>query len=216
MALAAWSLRNRIAATATLLVAGVLCIDAVWLVLAKRAELRRDIEQRARSYAVLTAPPICEGYDTYHASGLYKFRELMREYLKLEADVERIQIATVNGEILFDSAELEKAGPRRDDPATKAMLVEGRDRLEAVKRLELTQLPARDSHGAAALEIVAPYKEDWGRHKLSVLYLVHYRNLLPAVRRLVYATGVLMLLSILASALAARALASRITRPLEG
>ena len=31
---------------------------------------------------------------------------------------------------------------------------------------------------------MAPYLEDWGRHRLSVCYLVTYRNLRPSIDRL--------------------------------
>ena len=46
-----------------------------------------------------------------------------------------------------------------------------------------------------ALEIIAPYLEDWGRHKMSVAYEVSFKNLSPSIRRLVYATGGLTLFS---------------------
>ena len=224
MALRLNSLKTRMALTTTVVIVVILMGNAVYLILNKRAELRRDIDDRARIYALLTRQPICEGYTTYYASGFYKFREIMRglqevqmedgSYLKLEPDLERILIVSVKGEILFDSAELEDTGPRREGSA-RPRLIREPERLEAVKRLEPTRLPSRDASGAPAFEIVAPYVEDWGRHKLSVLYLVSYRNLRPNIGTLLYATGGLTLLSILVSMVAAGALASRITRPLE-
>jgi signal transduction histidine kinase/DNA-binding response OmpR family regulator len=215
------------ALTTTVVIVVILVANAVYLILAKQAELRRDIEARARIFALLTRQPICEGYETYFASGFYKFRELMKDYLKLEPDVERILIVNVKGEILFDSSELEDNAPRRQEPPQRWISPKAEREshgeedkgpdplLDAVKSLEATPLPAVDSTGAPALEIVAPYIEDWGRHKLSVLYRVHYRNLQPNIKRLIYTTGGLTLLSILVSVVAAVALASRITRPLE-
>jgi signal transduction histidine kinase len=62
---------------------------------------------------------------------------------------------------------------------------------------------------------VAPYREDWGRHNLSVVYRVNYKNLEPGIARLVWVTVVLTLASIVLSVLVAVWLATRITKPLE-
>jgi hypothetical protein len=214
MAIRLNGLKARFALATTMVVAAALVANAAYLVLAKRSELRRDIEQRGNTFALVTRQPICEGYETYYASGFYKFRELMKEYLKLEPDVEKIQIADINGRILFDSAELDDTAPRREG-SVKPRFVTGDHRLDAVKMLDPTRLPAVDSTGAPALEIVAPYIEDWGRHKLSVLYLVHYRSLRPSAWGYAYTTGGVTLLLILGSALAVSALASRIVSSLE-
>ena len=72
-----------------------------------------------------------------------------------------------------------------------------------------------DAEGGEALEIIAPYLEDWGRHRMSVAYHISYRNLRPQLVRQVYATGGLTLLSILVSLAVGVALATRITRPVE-
>jgi signal transduction histidine kinase/CheY-like chemotaxis protein len=211
MALRLNSLKTRTAVTISAVIVVLLVANAVYLIVTKQRELRLEIEENALLFARLSRAPICAGYDTYHNSGIYKFRELMRDYLHLNSDVTRIQIAHVNGRILFDSSRL-------DEPDLGAGLAESiRDpeRLDAVKRLEPAVLRGRGPHGEELLEIVAPYLEEWGRHSLSVIYHVSYRNLAPNIRRLVYATGGLTLLSIVAAVIVAVALTSRITRPIE-
>ncbi len=183
------------------------------MILTKRGELRKDIENRALLFASLASKPLCVGYELYYSSGFYKFQELLSHYQELEADVERVLIVNVNGKILFDSADL--AEGRERSPVTGERFVEGADRIEAIKGLDPKLLKGYDTGGQETLEVVAPYIEDWGRHRLSVIYHVSYQKLGPNIRRLVYATGGLTLLSILASVLVAVALASRITRPLE-
>jgi len=128
--------------------------------------------------------------------------------------VQRIQIINVNGKILFDSVELEATETHREI-AVPERWIDDPERLEAIKRLELTRIPSVDSSGREVLEIIAPYIEDWGRHRLSVAYFVSYEQLEPKIARLIYTTAGLTLLSMLASVLIAVALASRITRPLE-
>ena len=214
MALRLNSLKTRTALAMSSLIVVILVVNAVYLVLTKRSELRQDIQDRGMLFAALTRQPVCVGFETYYASGFYKFRELMRDYLRLEEDVERILIISVNGKVLFDSAELDTARTQKRPAGPERWITEP-DRLEAIKRLEPTQIPGVNASGEETLEIIAPYIEDWGRHRLSVAYHVSYKNLNPKIARLVHATLGLTLASILASMLVALTLASRITRPLE-
>jgi signal transduction histidine kinase len=208
------SLKTRTALAIASVVVVILVANAVYLIVAKRSEIRRDVQARAVTFAQLTKAPLCTGYETFYASGYYKFRELVLSTMSLNEDVERILIVNVNGQVLFDSEELDEA---RTPPARPAAdrLVHEPERLEAVKRLEWTLLEAHPISGQGGFEVVAPHVEDWGRHKLSVLYQVSYRNLRPGIARLIYATAGLTLLSILVSSFVAATLARRITRPLE-
>lgn len=208
------SLKTRTAFAISSVIVITLVLNAFYLTVTKRAELRRDIEEKARTFAQLTKAPVCTGYETFYASGFYKFRELLRDTMRLNSDVERIVIVNVNGQVLFDSDELDEArSPRGPGPPER--WIRDPERLEAVKRLEPTVLHGRSSSGEETLEIIAPHLEEWGRHKLSVVYQVSYKSLRPRLTRLIYATGALTLGSILASILVAMALARRITKPVE-
>jgi signal transduction histidine kinase len=55
------------------------------------------------------------------------------------------------------------------------------ERLAAVKAVSDTTLRGKDAAGGDTLEIVTPYREEWGRHNLSVAYRVTYRK--PRARR---------------------------------
>jgi signal transduction histidine kinase/DNA-binding response OmpR family regulator len=208
------SLKTRTALAMSAVIVAILLANALYLILTKRGELRRGIEERALTFALLTRAPICTGYEAYKDSGFDKFRELMRDLLTLDRDVVRISIINVNGQVLFDTASL-------DDPSAQAAAepprrwVQEPERLEAVKRLEYTQIEGRDAAGNETLEIIVPYLEDWNRHQLSVAYQVSYRNLKPDIAQLVYATAGLTLLSMVISVLVAVGLATRITHPVE-
>ncbi len=207
------SLKTRTAFAMSCVIVAVLVANALYLILGKRSELHQDTIARADLFARLTRQPICVGYDLYYSSGFYKFRELMREYLDLEHNIDRVRIVKVSGEVMFDSAELDESGPREDGGPER--LVEDPQLLEAVKGLEITHLRLPDGSGGESLEIVAPYLEDWGRHRLSVTYRVTFREMGPNIARLVFATAGLTLVSIVLAVWVAVALASRITRPLE-
>ncbi len=207
------SLKTRTAFAMSCVIVAVLVVNALYLILAKRSELRQDIVTRADLFARLTRQPICVGYDLYYSSGFYKFREVMREYLQLEPNIDRVRIVGVSGKVMFDSAELDESGPREEGGPER--MIQDPQLLEAVKGLEITHLRLPDGAGGESLEIVAPYLEDWGRHRLSVTYRVTFRTLGPSIARLVFATAGLTLVSIVLAVWVAVALASRITRPLE-
>jgi signal transduction histidine kinase len=215
MALRLKSLKTRTAFAIASVVVLTLVINAVYLILKKRSELRADIEQQSKTFAELTKQRLSNGWDENHdEKDFYKFRGLVRDVMRLNLDVERILIADTNGRVLFDSSELDELDPRRSAPPADRWIQEPA-RLAAIQGLETRVLPAKDSRGDAGFEIVAPYFKEWGVHKLSFLYDVSYKSLRPKVAGVIFTIGVLTLLSTVAMAFVAAALARRITRPVQ-
>src|SRR5215470_4218715 len=101
------SLKIRYAVIFTFFIAIILLFNAVLLIYFKYREFETDVEHRAYSFAQLAVKPICEGYETYFYSGYFKFRELLSNLLSSEPEIRDIQIVDVNGNILFDSKDLE-------------------------------------------------------------------------------------------------------------
>ncbi len=204
------SLRTRLAVVLATIVALVLLANAAWLVLSARQRLRERLETSASLFGSLATGPVCSAYDAYFDSGYFKFRQVVRDLLATAADVSRIEIVDVEGRVLFDSAHLDADGPggpssRRLDPV----------RLEAARRLEPTTLRGHDAAGDT-LEIVNPWVEDWGRHRLSVVYHVSYAKLNAEYARYARVTLAITAVSIVLAALFGLALARRLTRPLAG
>jgi signal transduction histidine kinase/DNA-binding response OmpR family regulator len=222
MALRLKSLKTRTALAIASVVVVTLVINAVYLILRKQAELRGDIERETRTFAELTKDLLATGWkekekpdpqETAERKFL-KFRELVRNTLRLNTDVERILIVDANGRVLFDSSELDELDPGRGATPPDRWIQEPA-RFAAIQALETRVLPALDFRGEPGFEIVAPYLEDYGRHPMSLLYQVSYKSLEPKIAQLAVTTGALTLLSILASVIVAAALASRITRPVQ-
>jgi len=208
------SLKIRYAAIFTLFIAVVLLFNALLLIYFKYREFQNDVERRAYSFAKLAVKPICDGYETYFYSGYFKFRELLSSLLSSEAEIIEVQIVDVNGNILFDSDDLQKSHfiPRPDLPRT--VITDGYY-LDAIRKLELTQRQINDEHGDRVLEIVSPYIEEWGRHKLSVILRFTYNTLKPQMRMMIYQVIGLTLLSMLFTSLLAWMFIGRITKPLD-
>jgi signal transduction histidine kinase/DNA-binding response OmpR family regulator len=222
MALRLKSLKTRTAVAIASVVVVTLVVNAVYLILRKRSELRGDIERETRTFAELTKDLLATGWkekekpDQQESAErkFYKFRELVRNTLRLNIDVERLLIVDFNGRVLFDSSELDELDPPRGATPPDRWIQEPA-RFAAIQALETRVLPSLDFRGEPGFEIVAPYVEDYGRHPMSVLYQVSYKSLEPKIAQLAVTTAALTLLSILASVLVAAALASRITRPVQ-
>jgi signal transduction histidine kinase len=204
------SLRTRLAVVLAALVAAMLLANAAWLVLSARQRLQERLETSAALFASLATGPLCAAHDAYFESGYFKFRQVARDLLAAAPDVARIEIADVEGRVLFDSRSLDAGAPVAGTGRVLDAV-----RLAAARRLEPTALRGRDASGDT-LEIVSPWVEDWGRHRLSVVYHVSYAKLTEEYRRYARATLAFTAASILVAALAGVALARRLTRPLAG
>ena len=210
MALRLNSLQTRTALAIVSVIVLSLTMNGFYLVLWQRSKTKTRIEQEALNFAELTKAPICSAYNDFYESGFYKFRELIKDRMRLNPDLERIMIVHMSGEVVFDSDDMDDAVSRQP-PATRQ--VREPQRLDAIKRLEPTVLKIRLPDGEPGLEIIAPYLEEWGRHELSVIYQVTYGQMNKAVSQLLLTTGGLTLASVLAAVGVAIALARRITRP---
>jgi signal transduction histidine kinase len=209
MALRLNSLKTRTALAIASVIAATLVLNAFYLILTKRAELREQIEHEARNFAELTKTSLAQGRQNYDSTN---FRPIVRDLMRLNTDVRRIQIVNVDGTITFDSHVMD-ALPRGPWPRL-GRLTDPR-RLAAVRRDDTSELRHEDGAGGEVLEIVTPHFEDYGRHRTSILYEVSYTSLDSKLRKLLLAIGGLTLVSLLVSAGLAAALARRITRPLE-
>jgi signal transduction histidine kinase len=213
MALRLNSLKTRTALAIASVIAVTLVLNAVYLILTKRAELRAQIEHEAQRFAQLTKSPLAQGWEDFDTTN---FRLLVREHLRLNTDVRRLQIVRVDGKVNFDSdlrSFMEAPVPPKQWPDFGRL--EDPELLSAVRGLETTRLRGRAASGEETLRIVAPHFEDWGRHKVSLVYHVSYHSLDAKLRGLLFAIGGLTLVSLLFSAGLAVALARRITRPIE-
>ncbi|HSP06201.1 MAG TPA: HAMP domain-containing sensor histidine kinase, partial [Acidobacteriota bacterium] len=208
------SLKVRYAIISSLFIAVVLLVNALLLIYFKYREFQRDIEQRAVAFSNLAVKPICEGYDTYYYSGYFKFQELMTLIMDNDSDLTRILLLDVNGRILFDSEDLKKSHfiPQVDTPAP---IMKDEYYLDAIRKLEPSQRYINSEAYGRCLEITAPYKEEWGRHKLSVIMAFSFRSLEPQIRVMVYQVTGLTLLSMLFTSFLTWLVTGKITEPLD-
>src|SRR5579862_3036 len=196
------SLRRRFVLAIATLVALVLVANSLVLALANRPRLREDLENRAQAYARLSTEQVCNAYETYYASGYSKFREIVQDKMQLEPDLARLAIYDTGGRVLFDSRELAnelgEPGEANElgEPGEAVDRGDGGDGGRGSQRggpVERRQAPAAGERLAAAVQgmapsawqaedgrtyvVVAPYVEEWGRHRYSVAFTFGYDSL---------------------------------------
>lgn len=208
------SLKFRYAVLFSFFIAIILIFNAGLLIYFKYKEFQNDIEQRAFSFGNLAVKPISDGYDTYYYSGYFKFRELMNNLMDSEQDLTKILLLDVNGRILFDSDDLKKSHfiPRTD---MQLPVITDAYYLDSIRKLDISQRYITDGQGERTLEIVSPYIEEWGRHKLSVIMHFSYHSLYPQIKIMVYQVVGLTLLSMLFTSFLAWVVTGKITEPLD-
>jgi signal transduction histidine kinase/DNA-binding response OmpR family regulator len=205
------SLKTRTALALSSVIVAILVFNGVYMILSKRGELRKGIEEDALTYARLTRAPMASAFLSFYASDFYKFRELMRDLLAMNRDVTRVRIANTAGQVRFDSRELQDVS-RPPAPGAPTML-EDRERAAAARPTD-TAVHGRNPAGEETLAVVAPYALGDAGPRLAIVYDISYRRLNSETQHLVWATGGLTLISIGISLVMAVALATRITKPL--
>ncbi len=204
------SLKIKFAATISLLVIIVLLVNAVATLIVRNRQLKKEIIDTGVSFAQLTVAPLCQGYDLYFASGYYKFREIVSNLMSMNSYLDRVQIVDINGEIKFDSRDLE-AGSVLGQPRLQ---ISDPGLMERIKRLDTSWQEVKLEDGLARLEIVVPYVEEWGRHRLTVRYLVSFEALGQLFRNTLLQVLLLTMFFVLLGAALAYAAARQITEPI--
>ena len=204
------SLKLKFAIAISLLVVTILLVNATATVITRRRQLKAEIAASVNTFAGLTAPQIGQSFELYYASGYYKFRGLITGLLKINQHLESIQVIDMDGLVLFDSRYLDAPSGNGQRPEAEPQVV------QRIKWMEPSQRIIRLAGGSEGLDIVVPYFDEWGRHRVSVRYLAGYKFL----GQLVYATlGQVLLLTVFFVALGialafltARAITEPITR----
>lgn len=197
------SLRTRLVATFVAALVLLQVANAAYLLVAARRTIRTRLEAGARQFAELATPGIAQSYDTYFQAGYFKFRQQVLDLLERSDEVKALQICDVEGRVLFDS---------RAPGAAAGAAALGGERLAALRRVEPSEIREQGADGP--LELVVPYIEDWGRHRLSLVYHVSLGGAEAQFARSVrLAVGLVAGSGVIVAALGL-ALGTRLTRPL--
>jgi signal transduction histidine kinase/DNA-binding response OmpR family regulator len=205
------SLRTRFAVILSGLMAALLLVVAGTRVFVRARDQRTMLESHAEGFAQTTNTRLCDVWRLYYRSGSYKFREIVRQMMKMNEDLHRLLILSVSGEVLYDSFESADLTLLPDRP--KRVLVDP-ELISAAARPELWKKQEKIPGVGEVLLIGSPYFEEWGRHPYSVLYVFSYDKMQDRVLESLKPTLVLMLAALLVVGGVSFWLAGRVTRPI--
>ncbi len=205
------SLRRRFAVILSSLMGALLVIVVGTLIVVRSSDQRNSVAANANSFAETTKTKLCEVWRLYYWSGSYKFREIVRQTMKLNEDLHRILILSVSGEVLYDSFESPDLTLQPDRP---------RRHLADPELVKATALPSQwqktvDAPGRGRLLLVgSPFFEEWGRHPYSVLYVFTYDRMHERVVGDVRRTVLLMLMAMAVVGAVSALLAGKVAGPI--
>jgi two-component system sensor histidine kinase ChiS len=204
------SLKIKLAIGASLLVIMIITVYSLVSVLNRRMQLKGEIQSGVISFAQMTVAPICQSYYIYYTSGYFKFRGIISNLFRMNDNILEIQIIDVNGEVKFDSRQMETdyTEALREPESYESGL------MERVKRLDMSSRNIRSRDGTEALSVVVPYIEEWGRHRLSVRYVGSFAALGILIRNSLSQVLITGLLFVLLGSIAAYYMAKSITDPI--
>ncbi|MEO6326239.1 MAG: hypothetical protein ABIT01_03845, partial [Thermoanaerobaculia bacterium] len=205
------SLRTRFALILSALMGALLVIVAGTLIYVRARDQRAMLENHAEGFAQTTNTQVCNAWRLYYRSGSYKFREIVRQVMKLNEDLHRILVLSVSGEVLYDSFESADMTLLPEHPIRR---LEDPELVTAAARPELWQKSTVVPGLGKVLLIASPYFEEWGRHPYSVLYVFTYDKMQKRVTDSLRPTLLLMFLALGIVALVSYWLAGRVARPI--
>ena len=181
------SLRIKFSLLVLFLLLLVFSISSSILIYQNVGNQRKNLVLQVRAFTNLSTKPIGDAYSLYYDSGYLKFQELMKGILDLNQDIERVQIVSVTGEALFDSADLASG------KVNEARTVSDKNILNKVNANTDSEIPPR-SAVSQPNQIIEPYFEDFGAHPFSIRYFVSYDSISKNLFSTVLTTLVLSLL----------------------
>jgi len=129
---------------------------------------KQSLLERANTFSNLGTKPIGDSYNSYFQAGFLRFREQLVDTLALNDDITRLQIISVEGDILFDTINLDRQG---EDIVNK---IEDFKILQAVSSNRPTQLTGKNGDIG---EIIVPYSDDFGARPFSIRYFISYQSI---------------------------------------
>ncbi|MDO9392312.1 MAG: HAMP domain-containing sensor histidine kinase [bacterium] len=205
------SLKLKFAIAISTMVVVVLLVNAAATVFTRSRYLKAEIEANVVSFASLTVSQIGQSFELHYGPDYSKLRQQILGLIKHNRHMESIQIIDQEGQVLFDSALPET--PSRDKPIPAEASPQAAQR---AKLRESTQQKIKLAGDAEGLDIIVPYFDEGGDHRISVRYLSNYRSLgqliYSTLGQVVLLTVLFVVLGILLAFLTARAITDPITR----
>jgi len=127
----------------------------------------------AESYSSLSVITLIDNYENYYDSGFYQFIQIVEDIMKLNKNVNQLQIVNINGKILFDTTEITQK-TKYDEVIFGERYFQENDLIERASSSTASKQIFKNKQN---MDIVQPYIDEWGRHDYSVRYLFSLSSL---------------------------------------
>ncbi len=158
---------------------------------------RDTLIDSAESYSSLSAIALINNYEQYYESGFFQFLNIVDDHMKLNRNINQIQILNLNGKILFDTTELiEKT--KYDEITYGERYLQDED---LIKRIISSEPSNKFLENNQYIEIIQPYINEWGRHDYSIRYIFSLSSLEEMKQEMIFtifiSSGVFIVISFL-------------------
>lgn len=205
-------LQTRIARHIAFAVVVSLVLSALVLVVFRHRAVRLTMERSARTYASLIAPPLTRQFEFYTSSGTGLLDQLLAQLRTLNADVERIEIVDVRGQVMLraEGENLILYGDGVEPP-----VIGDRELMRAISGLETTARRITESDGSNAYQVVAPVVKQLGEHVYSLVGTFSYANVDRQLRSSLWLSALILVLGLALAHWVSVKLAGGITRDVD-
>ena len=128
---------------------------------------RDSLIDSAESYSSLSVVTLIGNYEIYYESGFYQFIQIVDDLMSLNDNVYQIQIADINGKILFDTYEITQKTKYDEEVFGERYVNES----SLIEKISSSTASKEIFENEQYIDVVQPYIDEWGRHDYSVRYL---------------------------------------------
>lgn len=162
------SIRTKMVLFILLTIFVVFVVMGIYHTIFRMRELKKRIVRDADLFVQLVNKEVGRSFELYFDNTFYKFRAIVFEHSRNNNDLTNIQIVNMEGSILYDMNKTEKAS----FPKTMMDISQDTFVLANLKTTEVMQKIDND-----IIKIIAPYFDDYGLHKFSIVYFFSFARL---------------------------------------
>ncbi len=169
------SIRTKMVLFILLTVVIIFLVIGIYHSIFRMHELKNRIARDAGLFVQLANKEVGRSFELYFDNTFYKFRATVLEHARNNNDLTNIQVVNMEGTILYDMNKTEKTsfpGARTDLPLDTFILAN-------LKSTEIIQNIDKD------IKIIAPYFDDYGIHKFSIVYFFSFARLQQQMKTII-------------------------------
>ncbi len=205
-------LQTRIARHIAFAVVLSLVASALVLVVFRHRSVQRNMERSAQTYASLISEPLVAQIFFLGSSGKGILDQEVAQLRELNADVNRLEIVDVRGNVILRS---EGHSLAVYGDGVNAPVVDDRDLSRAIAGLEPSTSVVREPSGERVYRVVAPVVDQWGVHHFSLVGTFSYADVDRQLRNSLWLSALILAMGLGLTQWVSMMLARGITRDVE-